>query len=450
MNAESPFKLSFTTLALLLVLAPLPAAFGQAKAPGTTAMDVPKGDLSIGYNFIRSNAPPGGCQCFDTGGGYASGSLYFKRWLSVEGEVTGQHQDNIGNLGQNLTLLTFVGGPKIQYPGHRLVPFGEVLVGGAHGSDSYFPTGNTFTTSATSVAVSAGGGLQINLTGHIALRAFDVQYLYTHFPNGTDDSQHHLDASAGIVFKFGVLGSKRIKTPPVAPEMVLPETRIALSCSSSVSSLDEGDTLEILGNTLTEPAKVNVTFEWLSTVGRFVGTGRRVLLDTQGVPPGSDHVIGRATAFGKEVISADCDIPFRIKTAEQALSEPTKAPVLPSVDKGKLIEFHENVPDALFDYNSAAIRPDTQAAINHAAVYLQNHPEIGVLVGGFADDRGASTYNLKLGERRAEAARKALIDAGVAPDRVQIVSYGKEVQVCTSEDENCRQQNRRAAFNMHP
>jgi peptidoglycan-associated lipoprotein len=84
------------------------------------------------------------------------------------------------------------------------------------------------------------------------------------------------------------------------------------------------------------------------------------------------------------------------------------------------------------------------------AQYLHEHPEIGVLIGGFADDRGSVGYNQVLGEQRAEAARKALVAAGVEPERLQIISYGKKVQVCTVEDEQCRQQNRRAEFSMHP
>jgi peptidoglycan-associated lipoprotein len=140
---------------------------------------------------------------------------------------------------------------------------------------------------------------------------------------------------------------------------------------------------------------------------------------------------------------ANCDVLFMIMS-------PPPPPPPPLANDGKDREFHDNVPDALFDFDSSAIRPDAQVAIDHAAQYLHDHPEIGVLIGGFADDRGTEQYNLILGEQRAEAARKALVAAGVEPERLQIISYGKKVQVCTVEDEQCRQQNRRAAFSMHP
>jgi peptidoglycan-associated lipoprotein len=149
--------------------------------------------------------------------------------------------------------------------------------------------------------------------------------------------------------------------------------------------------------------------------------------------------MGQAAAL----LVANCDVLFMIMS-------PPPPPPPPLANDGKDREFHDNVPDALFDFDSSAIRPDAQVAIDHAAQYLHDHPEIGVLIGGFADDRGTEQYNLILGEQRAEAARKALVAAGVEPERLQIISYGKKVQVCTVEDEQCRQQNRRAAFSMHP
>ena len=112
--------------------------------------------------------------------------------------------------------------------------------------------------------------------------------------------------------------------------------------------------------------------------------------------------------------------------------------------------FHEHVKDAYFDYDSSALRPDAEQAITAAAVYLAAHPAVQVLVGGYSDERGTVDYNRALGERRAQAAREALITAGVAPERLHIVSYGKGDQVCTASDEGCWQLNRRAAFQMQP
>ena len=110
--------------------------------------------------------------------------------------------------------------------------------------------------------------------------------------------------------------------------------------------------------------------------------------------------------------------------------------------------FHQNVPDAFFDYDSADLRPDAQAATAKAAGFLVAHPDIRIVIGGYCDDRGSAEYNLALGENRANAAKTALVNAGVAASRVRVVSYGKEKQFCTDETEACWQENRRAQFSI--
>jgi peptidoglycan-associated lipoprotein len=110
--------------------------------------------------------------------------------------------------------------------------------------------------------------------------------------------------------------------------------------------------------------------------------------------------------------------------------------------------FHSAVPDMYFDYDSFDLRPDAQAVASQAAAFLVSHPDIRVLIGGYADERGSAEYNLALGENRANAAKTALTNAGVAPGRIRVVSYGKEKQFCTESNETCWQENRRAQFTI--
>ena len=110
--------------------------------------------------------------------------------------------------------------------------------------------------------------------------------------------------------------------------------------------------------------------------------------------------------------------------------------------------FEQNVKPAFFDYDSYEIRPDAQTVLAQDASFLAAHPTLKVVVGGYCDDRGSAEYNLALGENRANAAKQALVNGGVSPDRVRTVSYGKEKQFCTTNDEACWQQNRRAGFSL--
>lgn len=111
-------------------------------------------------------------------------------------------------------------------------------------------------------------------------------------------------------------------------------------------------------------------------------------------------------------------------------------------------EFKANVQDIFFDYDTYDIRSDAQSTLSHDASYLASHPNVKVVIGGYCDERGSDEYNLALGQNRADAAKKALVSAGIAADRIRVISYGKEKPFCSESTEDCWQQNRRAGFTM--
>ena len=111
-------------------------------------------------------------------------------------------------------------------------------------------------------------------------------------------------------------------------------------------------------------------------------------------------------------------------------------------------EFAANVQPIFFDYDTSAIRPDAQATLQKDANYLIAHSNIKIVIGGYCDERGSDEYNLALGQRRADAAKNALVTMGVAADRMQVISYGKERPFCTESTEQCWQLNRRAGFTL--
>jgi peptidoglycan-associated lipoprotein len=111
-------------------------------------------------------------------------------------------------------------------------------------------------------------------------------------------------------------------------------------------------------------------------------------------------------------------------------------------------EFKARVQDIFFDYDTDAIRSDAQATLSQDASYLASHPEIRIVVGGYCDERGSDEYNLALGQKRTDAAKNALVTAGVAATRIREISYGKEKPFCTESNEACWQQNRRAGFTI--
>jgi len=111
-------------------------------------------------------------------------------------------------------------------------------------------------------------------------------------------------------------------------------------------------------------------------------------------------------------------------------------------------EFRANVQDIFFDYDTYDIRSDAQGILSKDASYLASHPNIRVVIGGYCDERGSNEYNLALGQNRADAAKNALVTAGVAASRLRVISFGKEKPFCSESTEECWQQNRRAGFSI--
>jgi len=108
--------------------------------------------------------------------------------------------------------------------------------------------------------------------------------------------------------------------------------------------------------------------------------------------------------------------------------------------------FSQNVKDVFFEYDSYEITSQYQSVINANARFLQQHPNMTFIIEGHCDERGSTEYNLALGDNRANAAKQALVQQGVAGGRIRTISYGKEKPFCTASTEACWQQNRRAHF----
>jgi peptidoglycan-associated lipoprotein len=104
--------------------------------------------------------------------------------------------------------------------------------------------------------------------------------------------------------------------------------------------------------------------------------------------------------------------------------------------------------DVYFELDKAELRDNDRDTLTKNAAALKRFDFLRVTVEGHCDERGTVEYNLALGERRARAAYDYLVSLGVPADRLKIVSYGKEVPVCTASSEDCWQKNRRAHFRV--
>ncbi len=88
--------------------------------------------------------------------------------------------------------------------------------------------------------------------------------------------------------------------------------------------------------------------------------------------------------------------------------------------------------------------------IKELIAWLKANPGTLLLIEGHTDERGTSEYNLGLGDLRASAAKRYMMDQGVASARMVAISYGKERPLCTEHTESCWARNRRAHFLAKP
>ncbi len=102
--------------------------------------------------------------------------------------------------------------------------------------------------------------------------------------------------------------------------------------------------------------------------------------------------------------------------------------------------------DIYFDFDRSEIRPDAKQVLQENARWFKTNSRGRLKVEGNCDERGTTEYNLALGQRRAEAAKRFLVALGVEASRISTISYGEERPVCTDHQEDCWSKNRRDHF----
>jgi peptidoglycan-associated lipoprotein len=171
----------------------------------------------------------------------------------------------------------------------------------------------------------------------------------------------------------------------------------------------------------------------LSCAALLVGCGSSVKLDDvavedkTGTPVGAQGAAGAAGAAGSIGAMANSGV---------AAVDLTKSGSNAAIQEGPRIIY--------FDYDSFVIKPDFQSMIETHARHLRAEKSRHAVIEGHTDDAGGREYNLALGQKRAEAVRRALGLLGVADSQLEAVSYGKEKPAALGTDEASMAQNRRA------
>ena len=103
-----------------------------------------------------------------------------------------------------------------------------------------------------------------------------------------------------------------------------------------------------------------------------------------------------------------------------------------------------------FDFDKSEIKPEFAPIVTANAQNLSSHPNLKIKLEGNTDERGTREYNIGLGERRAQAVRRALMLQGVSQNQITTVSFGAERPAVEGDDEAAWAQNRRVELVVQP
>ena len=232
---------------------------------------------------------------------------------------------------------------------------------------------------------------------------------------------------------FGANCSKKKVTPPpaaarteAAPPAATVSPAPTISLSASPSTIERGQPSTITWNSTNA---TTVTID--GGVGTVEAAGSRAVN-----PAVSTTYSAKATGPGGTA-SAET----RVTVTPPAGGA---APVTLTITDTEF--FSTYIKDVFYDFDSYDLRDDARQVLRDDARALAERPKIQVVIEGHCDERGSESYNLALGDKRANVAKEFLVAQGISADRVETISYGEERPFAPGHDEAAWAQNRRAHF----
>ena len=193
--------MSKTLLASVLLIGAVTVGGPRGWAQGTSGFQVSSADLAITFTTERSKLTPGTGNEFWLNGASLDGGITLFRGFGAAANFT---SDQAANVAPNLSLdkLSLMAGPRYTYEWggkHQSRVFVETLFGFAHARDGAFPTATGVSNTANSFSLQVGGGWDVAVSKHVAIRVFEADYVRTGLPNNGTNIQDHLRLAFGVV-----------------------------------------------------------------------------------------------------------------------------------------------------------------------------------------------------------------------------------------------------------
>ena len=322
----------------------------------------------------------------------------FAQYTKFDDNAPGQPDDDVGFGGR---LGVFLGDPHWE-----LEADGQVTQG-LQWANSQFAGDLTYQT----WAVRMNYNIPIMAKSQFILGAGGVRTNYSAGEENTDRTFTYNYGVSGLAgLRFGITN------------------RVALRVDGIVDYMPDSENMNLIGR---------------GGLSLLLGGARREAMCTyaglENIPASSPSCVAPAPPPPPPPTAAMCPYPGLggITAADPACVAP---PVAVVVDTAAI------TAPIYFDFDKSDIRTDAAATLDRKIPWLQANPGMRIRIEGNADERGSDEYNLALGQRRAAAAKRYLVERGIDASRFDLVSYGEERPVCTEHDESCWQRNRRDDF----
>lgn len=312
-----------------------PGAVAKAKPAVTTSASLPatpmpqsrgadsitpRVELFLGYSFLRNVPASAGNRLAWLHGGSTSLAINVNRYLGLVFDFGGSHADRFGPgapptggiVDASGNVFTYMFGPRLSSRHDTVTPFVQALFGQVHAGKvtlngcsgigcSPLPSENAF-------AMTAGGGLDITLHRHVALRLFQAEYLMTRFADRSSSAgqrarQNDVRLSTGIVFRFGG------NPPPPPPPPPNHSPGVSCSADKSMVYAESGDVVTVRAQA-SDPDNDPLTYSWTATGGTVEGSGPEVRWNSSGSAPGTYTV--KVRVDDGRGGTADCSVDIRV------------------------------------------------------------------------------------------------------------------------------------------
>jgi outer membrane protein OmpA-like peptidoglycan-associated protein len=308
----------------------LHAGEAAAQTPAATPyasgqnMGTPKVELFVGYSYLRAvPAPAAGNRLVWMNGGSTSLAYNINRYLGFVADFgaytnsemlfQGGYAGTVNVDNESVGAFSYLFGPRISFRNHgRVTPFVQALFGEMHANEvrlSNCTFSCTFLPSENTYAWAAGGGLDVKVQRHLAIRLIQGEYLMTRFPDystGLSGSQNDMRLSSGIVFLLG--GHAAPPLPPPAP--------VTYSCSVNPSSVFSGEPIAALGTALNLGPTKSAVYTWHVDGGTVTGVSNTAKIDTTNLAPGAYTLKCHVSEGDSLSENADATAPYAVKAFE--------------------------------------------------------------------------------------------------------------------------------------